>query len=119
MLFDGAVSAGPSALTWGGSVRDGDYTLALTVADHNGAVTQTETVRVDRVGPRLVRVSRRPLRISLSEPARVTFIADGVVSTVVRARAGPFRVVLDRPFTRLDAFGEDAAGNVGPRVRLQ
>jgi hypothetical protein len=49
----------------------------------------------------------------------VTFVADGVASTIWRPKAGIFTVVLDRPFTRLDAYAEDAAGNVGPRLRLR
>jgi hypothetical protein len=36
-----------------------------------------------------------------------------------RPRAGVFRVVLDRPFRRLDAFAEDAAANVSARLRLR
>jgi hypothetical protein len=82
-------------------------------------VTQEYKVRVDRVTPVLKRVSRRPLRVSLSEPARVTFVADGVSTTVRRPKAGVFRVVLDRPFSRLYASAEDDAANVSPRVRLR
>jgi hypothetical protein len=76
-------------------------------------------VRVDRVAPRIKLVNKRPLRVSLSEPARVTFIADGVTTTISRPKAGIFTVVLDRPFTRLDAYAEDAASNVGPKLRLR
>jgi hypothetical protein len=106
-------------LTWDGRAPDGDYKLALTITDGTGPITQVVDMRVDRVVPRLRRVMVRPLRVSLSEPARVTFIADGVPMTVRRPKAGIFRVVLDRPFSRLEAFAEDSAGNVGPRLRLR
>jgi hypothetical protein len=49
----------------------------------------------------------------------VTFIADGVTTTISRPKAGIFTVVLDRPFTRLDGYAEDAARNVGPKLRLR
>jgi hypothetical protein len=38
---------------------------------------------------------------------------------VRRPKAGVFRVVLDRPFTRLTASAEDDAGNVSVRLRLR
>ncbi len=49
----------------------------------------------------------------------MTFTADGVTMTVLRRKAGVFTVVLGRPFKRLDAFAEDGAANVGPRLRLR
>jgi hypothetical protein len=118
-IFEGPLAAGAHRFPWGGAVRDGDHGIALTVTDATGLVTQVLRVRVDRVAPVLRRVSQRPLRVSLSEPARVTFVADGVSTTVTRTTAGVFTVVLDRPFARLEAFAEDTAGNVGPRIRLR
>jgi hypothetical protein len=118
-IFAGPLAAGPHTFPWGGAVRDGDHGVALTVTDASGPVTQVLPVRVDRVVPLLRRVSQRPLRVSLSEPARVTFVADGVSTTITRPKAGVFNVVLDRPFARLDAFAEDAAANIGPRIRLR
>jgi N-acetylmuramoyl-L-alanine amidase len=118
-LVSGQLPAGSQALAWDGRARDGVYRLALTVTDATGPVVQEYKVRVDRIAPKLKRVSRRPLRVSLSEPARVTFVADGVPVTVRRPKAGIFRVVLDRPFTRLYARAEDDALNVSPRLRLR
>jgi hypothetical protein len=119
MIFEGPLPAGSHTFPWGAAVADGNHGIALTVTDVTGPVTQVLPVRVDRVPPVLRRVSQRPLRVSLSEPAIVTFIADGVSSTVTRTKAGVFNVVLDRPFARLEAFAEDPAGNVGPRIRLR
>ena len=118
-LVSGELPAGPQAITWDGRIRDGQYRLALTVTDATGPVTQEFKVRVDRVAPRLKRVSKRPLRVSISEPARVTFLADGVPVTIRRPKAGAFRVVLARPFKRLYATAEDDAANVSPRLRLR
>ena len=118
-VFDAAIQAGPQTVPWPGGVRDGTYSLVLTVTDGTGPVTQLLPVRVDRVKPRLKVVIKRPLRVSLSEPARVTFVADGVTTTVYRRKAGIFTVVLGRPFARLDASAEDLAANVSPRLRLR
>src|SRR5215210_1370489 len=118
-VFDAPLGAGPHALLWAGGLRDGAYSAALTVTDTAGPFVQTLPVRVDRVRPKVSLVNRRPLRVSVSEPARVTFIADGVASTISRPKAGVFTVVLDRPFVRLEAYAEDAAANVGPRVTLR
>ena len=118
-IFDSLLPVGVQTITWPGGVRDGVYSVVLTVTDNTGPVTQLLPVRVDRVAPRLKVVNKRPLRVSLSEPARVTFTADGVSSTVFRRKAGVFTVVLGRRFARLDAFAEDLAANVGPRLRLR
>jgi hypothetical protein len=118
-LVSGELPAGPQGFAWDGRASDGEYRLALTGTDTTGPVTQEYKVRVDRIAPLLKRVSRRPLRVSLSEPARVTFLADGVSITVRRPKAGVFRVVLDRPFTRLYASAEDEAGNLSRRLRLR
>jgi N-acetylmuramoyl-L-alanine amidase-like protein len=118
-LVSGELPAGPQALMWDGRARDGEYRLALTVTDATGPVTQEYKIRVDRLVPKLKRVSKRPLRVSISEPARVTFLADGVPVTIRRLKAGTFRVVLARPFKRLYAWAEDDAANVSPRIRLR
>jgi hypothetical protein len=118
-LIVSELPAGPQAAVWEGRARDGEYRLRLTVTDPVGAVAQEFKVRVDRLAPTLKRVAKRPLRVSLSEAARVTFIADGATLTVRRPKAGIFRVVLDRPYKRIVAFAEDDAGNVSRRVRLR
>jgi hypothetical protein len=117
-LFD-SLPAGPQSLTWPGGVRDGEYNLALTVTDVTGPVTQVVPVLVDRVRPRLKLVSRRPLRVSLSEPARVTLLAGRARITFRRLKAGTFRIVAGGSASRLVVYPEDAAGNVGPRLRLR
>jgi hypothetical protein len=118
-LVSSELPAGPQAFAWDGRARDGLYRLALTVTDTIGPVTQEYKVRVDRVAPVLKRVTRSPLRVSLSEAATVTFVADGVTVPIRRPKAGVFQVVLDRPFTRLEAYAEDDAGNASPRLRLR
>jgi hypothetical protein len=112
-------TAGPLLLSWPGGVRDGDYNLALTVTDATGPVTQLVPVRVDRIRPKLKLVSRRPLRVSLSEPARVTVLTGRTRITFSRRAAGTFRVNAGAAAKRVEAFAQDAAGNIGPRVRLR
>ena len=119
-LIAGGVPAGPQAAVWEGRAPDGEYRLRLTITDAVGAVAQEFKIRVDRVAPILRRVVKRgPLRVSLSEPARVTFVVDGTAVTIRRPKAGIFRVVLDRPYKRLEAFAEDNAANVSRRLRLR
>jgi N-acetylmuramoyl-L-alanine amidase len=119
-LLGGELPAGPQAAVWEGRARDGEYRLRLTITDATGPVAQEFKVRIDRITPTLRRVKKRgPLRVTLSEPARVTFVADGVSVTVRRPKAGIFRVALGRPFKSLEAFAEDAAGNVSARLRLR
>ena len=119
-LIAGELPAGPQAAVWEGRARDGEYRLRLMITDATGPVAQEFKVRVDRIVPTLKRVKKRgPLRVSLSEPAHVTFVADGVEVTIRRPKAGIFRVVLDRPFKRLEAFATDPAGNVSRRLRLR
>ena len=114
-----ALLAGPQTVTWKGGVRDGDYDLAVTITDATGPVTQLVKVRVDRRAPKLTRVRGRVLRVSLSEPARVTFVADGARTTVRRPKGGSFRVVVGRGAKRLEAYAEDEAGNRSKRLRLR
>ena len=114
----GPLAAGPQTLSWKGGVRDGDYNVALTVTDVTGPVTQIVPVRIDRIRPKLAPVSRRPLRVSLSEPARVTVVADGLSSTFRRPKAGTFRVLAPGA-KRLVMYAEDDAGNVSSKLRLR
>jgi N-acetylmuramoyl-L-alanine amidase len=118
-LFDGSLPAGPQAYVWPGELRDGDYEVALTLTDATGPFTQALPLRIDRIAPRLTRVSKRPLRVSLSERARVTFVADGVSTTIFRRKAGIFRVNLAPRARRIVAYAQDAAGNTGLRVRIR
>jgi hypothetical protein len=117
--MNGPLLAGLQSHTWPGGVRDGDYVVALTVTDAVGPVTQLVPVRVDRRRPRLTLVSRKPLRVSLSEPARVTVLAGSSRFTFRRTKAGTFRVVAGAAAKRVRAFAEDVAGNVSLRVRLR
>jgi hypothetical protein len=113
------LAAGPQTVTWKGGVRDGDYDLALTITDSTGPVTQLVKVRVDRRPPKLTKVAGRLLRLSLNEPARVTFVGDGARTTIRRPKAGTFRVVVARGAKRLEAYAEDDAGNRSTRLRLR
>ncbi len=48
-VFDSLLPIGLHTITWPGGVRDGVYSVALTVTDATGPVTQLLPVRVDRV----------------------------------------------------------------------
>jgi hypothetical protein len=115
----GSLAAGLQSLTWPGGVRDGEYNVALTITDSTGPVTQVVPVRIDRIRPKLQLVSRRPLRVSLSEPARVTVLAGRTRISFRRPKAGTFRVNAGASARRVEAFAQDAAGNISRRVALR
>jgi hypothetical protein len=117
--MNGPLPAGPQTFAWKAGVRDGEYDLALTITDSTGPVTQIVKVKVDRRAPKLTKVPGRLLRVSVDEPARVTFIADGVSTTVRRPKAGAFRVVVAPGARRLAAYAEDDVGNRSKRLRLR
>ena len=92
-LFTGPLPAGEHAFTWTGAAGDGAlapdgrYTLAVQAATITGTVQQTLPVVLDGTVPHLSLLSRKPLRIRLSEPGLLVLTADGR-RLVVTIRAG-------------------------------
>jgi hypothetical protein len=71
---------------------------------------------LDTTKPQLRLVSRKRLRIYLSEPAVLRVAADGR-RTTIRAKGGAFRLRLNAK--RISAYAEDAAGNRSASLRLR
>jgi N-acetylmuramoyl-L-alanine amidase-like protein len=120
-LFSGTVSPGPQTLVWDGLVAgtralDGAYRVLLTVSGPT-TITHAETLRVDTTPPRLRLVTRRPLRLRVSEASTLELIVNGK-----RARrtvhAGVVRHAVRGRLRTLRAVARDAAGNASPPVRL-
>jgi flagellar hook assembly protein FlgD len=121
-LYAASLPAGDNAFTWNGDqpdailAPDGRYTLAVRALNTVGTVTQSSPVVLDTTKPQLRLVSRKRLRIYLSEPAVLRVAADGR-RTTIRAKGGAFRLRLNAK--RISAYAEDAAGNRSASLRLR
>jgi N-acetylmuramoyl-L-alanine amidase-like protein/flagellar hook capping protein FlgD len=122
-VFVGSLPAGEHAFTWNGDqpdgmlAPDGRYTLSVRALNTAGTVAQTSPVTLDTVRPRLQLVSRKPVRVRVSEPAVLQLTMDGRRRSVKMARAGVIRLRLNAK--RVTAVGEDAAGNRSSPLRLR
>jgi hypothetical protein len=108
---------------WDGSKRhgrlpNGEYQAELSVTDSIGTVAQALPFASDVRAPVLRLVSRRPLRLRVSEPAQVVLLLDGRRIVVKRPAAGPFTVPAPA-FRTLRATAWDAAGNVSAPLRAR
>jgi N-acetylmuramoyl-L-alanine amidase-like protein len=118
-VVDGRLPAGPQTVTWNGTagttpVRDGTYAVVVNVTSAVGTVAHTAIFRVDTRPPVLRAVSFRRLTFRVSEPARVTVLADR--QRFVRSvRAGTFS--FGGTARRVRAWAEDAAGNLSRTLR--
>ncbi len=118
-LLAATLPPGPAAVEWdgrtGGSrARDGAYTAELRLP---GGIAARLPLRLDTHAPRLRLLSRRPLRLWLSETARVVAVADGRRLTF-EARPGRVALSLARTPRRLRAVAYDEAGNASRPLRF-
>ena len=122
-LFAGPLPAGTHAFTWDGGAVDGSrapdgrYAFTVQAANVVGTVKQTAPVVLDATTPRLSLLSRRPLRVRVSEPGILLLNADGRRVSVTIRRAGVRRVHLQG--RRVSGTVEDPAGNRSRAVRLR
>jgi hypothetical protein len=118
-VVDGRFGAGPQKVTWDGTVgtgraRDGTYAVVVNVTTEAGTVAHPALFRVDTRPPVLRAISFRRLTFRVSEPARVTVVADR--RRIVRSvRAGT--VSFGRTARRVRAWAEDPAGNLSRTIR--
>jgi hypothetical protein len=117
--FAGPLQPGQQSLEWDGSKRigralAGTYEVELTVADAVGTVTRRQPFAVDLAPPTLGLITRRPLRVRVSEPGELVVRAGGRRVVVKAARAGIVRLPVDLPAS-VQAW--DLAGNVARAVR--
>jgi hypothetical protein len=116
-VFAATAPPGEQSLTWNSAAaKDGVYAGALTTSSEAGTATRTALFRVDRTAPTLRVRSYRALRFSVSEPAVVTLVVNGVRS-VRSERAGSFSFAHGRVRTvRIRA--RDAAGNLSRTLKF-
>jgi hypothetical protein len=121
-LFAGQRGPGPQVIDWnardaaGAPLPDGAYELAATVTGALGDVTVSIPIAVDTVPPTLTLLDARTLRFSLSEPATLSLIVNGLPETKVEP-AGTFTVPPPQAGVQtVSARAGDNAGNVSATV---
>jgi hypothetical protein len=118
-VFVGTLAPGPQTLTWdgiapSGRLPDGRYAAVLTTTTSLGATARPVALRVDTRPPSLRAISFRRLTFRVSEPARVTVLAD--MRRITRSvRAGV--VSFGRSARRVRAWALDPAGNLSRTLR--
>ncbi len=119
--FAASLQAGPQHFVWdgarsAGTLRDGSYEAAVDATGELGTTTSAVPFAVDRVPPRLRIVSMRPLAISVSEPATLKVMLDGVSTRRDVKHAGTIRIPGAGRVKRVRAVAWDEAGNVSRAV---
>ncbi|MSO95047.1 MAG: hypothetical protein EXQ81_04540 [Thermoleophilia bacterium] len=114
-LFNGPLQAGKQTITWDGTKRlgaapDGDYTAVVEVTDTTGTIAATLPFLRDATPPG-IRLFSRPLRLRVSEAARVTVRVNGSVRHLEAAGPGYLTLAGVRRIRALLVVARDAAGN--------
>ena len=121
-FFNGQRGPGPQVVDWNGKdaagvpLPDGDYEVAATVNDLLGIETVSIPIAVDSTAPTLTLLDPLKLRFTLSEPATLNLLVNGVPEVKVEP-AGTFNVPPPRAGVQtVSAQARDAAGNVSLTV---
>jgi hypothetical protein len=118
-LAPGSQSFGWNGLSDGSPVADGSYELELTVTDSILSFRQRIPFRIDTRAPKLRLLARQPLRLWLSEPARLVVYLNGRRLQKTAKQAGPYLVPTANPVRSLRVVAVDAAENRSLPLRLR
>jgi hypothetical protein len=115
-------AAGAVVVRWDGlkrlgKIRDGAYAAVVEATDAVGTARVELPFVADTVRPAAEVVSREPLRVRVSEPARLTLRVNGNAVRVEARRAGVVRVPGSRRARVVRVVAWDAAGNASIPVR--
>ena len=118
----GARGPGLVVVRWDGSkrlgtARDGDYEAVVEATDTVGTAAVRLPFAADATRPVVRVVSRQPLRLWVSEPARLTLKVDGDTVRAEARRGGVVRVPGVRKARVVRAVAWDAAGNASVPAR--
>jgi hypothetical protein len=121
--FAGRLEAGAQRIEWDGTkrigrLRDGDYEVVVEATDTIGTGVVRLPFVADTRPPAVKIVSTRPLRLWVSEPAKLTLRIDGQPVKRAAQAPGELRVPGYRTAARVRAVAWDAAGNRSIPVRL-
>ena len=119
--FEGPLGAGPQTLSWDGSrsagrLRDGDYEAVLEATDALGTARVVFPFAADTTPPKLKILSRAPLRVTTTEPAKLRIRAAGRNLVRAVAKAGTVTIPGAGRTGLVRVVGWDAAGNVSTPV---
>jgi hypothetical protein len=120
-LLSEPVPAGAHVLRWDGSKRlgrllDGSYTAVVEATTAVGTASLEVPFASDTRAPKARILSGRPLRVWVSEPARLTVRVDGHPLTVTAPAAGVVAIPWRGPAARVRVVAWDAAGNAAKPV---
>ena len=122
--FEGPLGAGAHEVPWDGRKRigraaDGPYEAEITLTDHVGTAVHRIPFAVDTRPPRLVLVSRRPLRLRVDEPGELVtqVAARRIVVKVAKAGVHTVPGVSAPAGARVVAW--DVAGNRSRPLRVR
>ena len=105
-----ALLAGPQTISWP-ALPEGEYTVALTIADDLGEFTRALPLVVDTTPPEVTVVSYRNMRFRISEPATLTLVVGAARYTRVVRRAAATQFWLRTKPRAYTLRVTDAAGN--------
>ena len=117
-----SLPAGPQRVVWDGTtstgsvVPDGTYQAVVDVTDAVGTVSYGVSFSSDTTAPVVRVLSGNPLRVSVSEPAALTLVVDGVTVRQAVKQAGVVRIQWPKPARRVRVVATDSAGNVSVPV---
>jgi flagellar hook assembly protein FlgD len=121
-VFAGQLGPGAQTLTWNGTdasgarLPDGSYRAVVTVTDALGEVATSLPLQIDTVAPVLTLVDPARLLFTLSEPATLTLLINGLPASKVEP-AGAVHVPAPKAGVQtLTAQAADAAGNLSAQV---
>ena len=123
--FEGPLGAGAHEVPWDGRGKrigraaDGPYEAEITLTDHVGTAVHRIPFAVDTRPPRLVLVSRRPLRLRVDEPGELVtqVAARRIVVKVAKAGVHTVPGVSAPAGARVVAW--DVAGNRSRPLRVR
>ncbi len=102
-----------------GTLRDGSYDAVVEVDDDVAPTSFAKPFASDTTAPRVRILRGRPLRVSVSEAARLTLRIDGAIVKRDVRTAGTVRIPWRGAARRVRVVALDAAGNTsGPVVRV-
>ena len=118
----GSRGPGPVVVRWDGAkrlgrARDGAYAAVVEATDAIGTARLELPFAADTTRPTVAVVGLRPLRLRVSEPARLNVRVDGRVVRLEARAAGVVRVPGSRRARAVRVVAWDAAGNASVPVR--
>ena len=120
----GEVTAGPQTIDWDGTkphgaFREGSYVAVLTVTDAIGSAVVRLPFIADWTPPKVTILGVAPLRLRVSEPARLLIRTERGTRKVVVSRSGTVTIATIRKPRTLSIIATDEAGNRSVPTRFR